>query len=110
MAFVPYLTPGREDKRGAMQVPHDIFVHVTTVDGWIDHIESYQPSSRRVFLESIKYWMDLNGACIIRSASSSRYAEIKNISWCSTIAYSNPQLNNDNLKYSLIINQLAVVV
>ncbi|UOL48783.1 hypothetical protein [Pseudomonas phage Astolliot] len=87
MAFAPTLTPARIDHMGHMQVPHDIFVYVTTVEGWSLDIENYTPSNRQKYLQSILYWMDLNGACIIRSASDSRFAAIKDITQCATILY-----------------------
>lgn len=87
MEFTPLLTPGRTDQLGHMQVPHDVFVHVTQTDGWIDTIDTHQPASRRPYLEAIAYWMNVNGACIIRSGSTSKFAAIKDISYCSTILY-----------------------
>lgn len=93
--FAPSLTPGRVDRRGPMQVPHDIFHHVTTVSGWSENIDQYQPHTRRHYLESIKYWMELNGACIIRSASDSRFAAVMDITQCATIMYGNQNVSGD---------------
>lgn len=87
MAFTPTLTPGRGDHLGHMQVPHDVFLHVTRTPGWVDAIADFKPANRQHYLESIKYWMDLNGACIIRSSSSSRFAAIQDIKQCATILY-----------------------
>lgn len=95
MAFTPTLTPGRADHLGHMQVPHDVFLYVTTQDGWSDDIASFRPINRQHYLESIKYWMDLNGACIIRSASSSKFAAIKDITQCATILYGNQIVSGD---------------
>lgn len=95
MAFTPTLTPGREDHLGHMQVPHDVFLYVTTQDGWSEDIASFRPINRQHYLESIKYWMGLNGACIIRSASSSKFAAIKDITQCATILYGRQNVEGD---------------
>lgn len=95
MAFAPTLTPARIDHMGHMQVPHDIFVYVTTVEGWSLDIENYQPANRQHYLQSILYWMDLNAACIIRSASDSRFAAIKDITQCATILYGKQNVSGD---------------
>ena len=79
------LTPGRRDKRGYMSVPHDIFVHVTSHAGWTQDLELYEPHTRIPYLEAIKYWMEENGACVIRSKSSSKFAALKDITQCATI-------------------------
>lgn len=95
MTFIPILTPGREDKLGCMQVPHDVFVYVTSTPGWYDEVEPDLPSSRKPLLDSIRYWMDENGACIIRSASSSKFAALQDVVWCATIPYSSPIIADD---------------
>lgn len=93
--FAPKLTPGRQDKLGYMTVPHDIFRHVTEIAGWSEDIATYVPASRKPLLESIKHWMDENGACIIRSASSNKFAAIKDITQCATILPGNQIVSGD---------------
>lgn len=83
--FTPKLTPGRMDKLGPMIVYRDIFEEVTQNDGWASSIDTFKPASRRKYLESIKYWMDINGACVVRNASTGRFAVLKDINVCATI-------------------------
>jgi len=93
----PKLTPGRFDKMGPIVVPHDIFKYVTTHTGWSTTISSYVPASRQPLLTAIKYWMDLNGACIVRSHSSNKFAAIKDITQCATIVYGKPKISGNTL-------------
>lgn len=83
--FVPKLHPGRSDRRGPITVPHDIFLHVVTSQNWSSTIDQYNPSSRQVYLNSIKYWMDLNGSCVVRDASTGRFAAMQDLTQCATI-------------------------
>lgn len=89
MTFIPILTPGREDNLGPMQVPHDIFEFVTTDPSWIDEIDTHSPSTRQIYLASIRYWMEENGSCVVRSASSGKFRVIQSIGACNTILMGN---------------------
>jgi hypothetical protein len=94
---VPNLKPGRADHLGAILVPHDIFKYVTTNAGWTSTIGTYKPASRQTYLNSIKYWMDTNGSCVVRSQSSSKFAAIQDITQCATIVYGKPHISGDTL-------------
>lgn len=89
MTFVPILTPGRHDNLGPMQVPHDIYELVTTDPSWIDEIDTHSPSTRQIYLASIRYWMEENGSCVVRSASSGKFRVIQSINECNTILMGN---------------------
>lgn len=85
MTFVPILTPGRHDNLGPMQVPHDIYEFVTTDPNWVNEIETRAATTRQAYLNSIRYWMEENGSCVVRSASSSKFKVIQGINACNTI-------------------------
>lgn len=89
MTFIPILTPGRHDNLGPMQVPHDIFEYVTTDPNWIYEIETHSPNTRQGYLASIRYWMEENGSCVVRSASSGKFRVIQAINACNTILMGN---------------------
>lgn len=85
MAFIPILTPGREDNLGPMQVPHDIYEIVTTIPNWTDDLDVHAVTTRQLYLASIKYWMVTNGSCVVRSGSSSKFGVIQGANECNTI-------------------------
>jgi hypothetical protein len=87
MTFIPILTPGREDNLGPMQVPHDIYEFVTTDPNWVNEIETRAATTRQAYLNSIRYWMEENGSCVVRSASSGKFKVIQGINACNTILY-----------------------
>lgn len=93
MTFVPILTPGREDNLGPMQVPHDIYELVTNDPSWIDEIDTHSPSTRQIYLASIRYWMEENGSCVVRSASSGKFGVIQSIWACNTILMGNETID-----------------
>lgn len=85
MALIPKVRPGRVDRMGPIVVPRDVFEVVVSYDGWATEAPASLPVSRQPYLDSIKYWMDENGACVVRNQSTGQYAAIKNLTQCATI-------------------------